>query len=151
MTSSRLENPFTRVLSADEQERLAAIPPVIKDPREVLHGELVPKGAAPITAAERAEVVKTIDNEIKERADRTVKAVLRYRDPDKSDMTAEERGIALDASLSDKDAPIGLKAALRIRESYMKQDTEAARPALALTINMFGDVAHNYEHIKVDK
>lgn len=119
-------------------------------PREMTYIPAPP----PVPLVHREEVVKAasaLDGDIKKRATKTVAAMLRYRDSDTSDMTAEERAIAQDASLPDKETPFAAKVALRIFESYQKQEGETSRPALALTINMFGSVQHNYETVKVTK
>ena len=101
---------------------------------------------------DRAAAVALIDSRIRERATKAVVAAQRYAElaaGGGDDMTAEERRIAQDAGMSDREVPFGLKLNLRVFESFRKSDDESERPSLAIQIN-FGGTARSYPVIKVE-
>ncbi len=132
-----LQNPFTRKLT--EEERLSA--PVIVDP--LAGRERLKSIVKPPPEEEREKLARQIDDEIRARAQRNVRAMLEYAEARNGVvpewMSEADQAVARDASLPDKEAPIALKASMRILESYKKAETEEKRP-LAVNINFFGDV-----------
>ena len=101
---------------------------------------------------DREAAIALIDSRIREKATKAVIAAQRYAEVAAGggdDMTEEERRIAGDAAMSDREVPFGLKLNLRVFESFRRSSEESERPSLAIQIN-FGGSPREYPVIKVE-
>src|SRR4028118_581650 len=126
-----LVNPFTIEPSATEERSISA-----PAAREVTFKTL--PSAPPVKRSEQEAAIKKIDDRIRVKATKVLMAALRYRDDDQSDMDAEDKQVAYDATLPDKEVPYGLKVAQKTVESFLKQQAPDERPQAAIQITFGG-------------
>lgn len=133
-----LVNPFTRpgLTDAERLEIAAITAPLVPPGREVTMNSL--PSAPKVTKDDHKDAAKAIDNKIRAQVSKAVLAATRWADDNDGDMDVQEKNIKHCAQLSDKEAPIGLKVALKVYESFQKKQESEERPHLAIQINFGG-------------